>query len=360
MKEKYFPTKPIVFISGLGIKPEIIDALNQFAEVRQWKKPFAIPAEVMREEIRQADILILAFESVLDREMIQEGKHLKLVIQNFVGYERADIAACTEYGIPFCNAAAPSSYAVAEMALALILASSRRITDCVQAVRDGKWVKEWKERELKGRHLRGETAGILGMGHIGTVLAGHLQQLGMTVIYHNRKPVSHDEEQRTRYVPLDRLCGESDVLINILPASSSTRHMIDLSFFQKMKPTALFVNVGRGSTVVTEDLATALQKGYIERAAIDVCDPEPLPADHPLMRQPNIIITPHMSSSTDTTRLEKGRQLIQNVKNAINGKPLTDCVNQEALERNGSACRWKEDFLPETHGFCVCKNTLIQ
>jgi phosphoglycerate dehydrogenase-like enzyme len=99
-----------------------------------------------------------------------------------------------------------------------------------------------------------------------------------------------------------------------------------------MKKNALFVNVGRGDTVVTEDLVTALREGHIAQAALDVCDPEPLPAVHPLRSMKQVLLTPHIASSTEETRAAKEIQLIQNVKNVLTGEKLIDCVNQEAIQ----------------------------
>jgi glyoxylate reductase len=324
--------RPVVFISGAGVKKEIPDELEKFCHVVQWTGKEPISSQDMKNGIRNADILVLAFHSRLDREEVQEAARLKLVIQNFAGYERVDVQACTEFGIPFCNAASPSGSTVAEMALTLILASRRQLLSYVDAMRAGQWVHSPNNTWDEGHNLAGYTAGILGMGHIGSVLASFLQCLGMHVIYHNRHPLPAGREQGCRWVSSKRLYQESDVLINVLPASSSTKGIIDIWVFRQMKKNALFVNVGRGDTVVTEDLVTALREGHIAQAALDVCDPEPLPAVHPLRSMKQVLLTPHIASSTEETRAAKEIQLIQNVKNVLTGEKLIDCVNQEAIQ----------------------------
>ena len=132
--------RPVVFISGAGVKKEIPDELEKFCHVVQWNGKEPISSQDMKNGIRNADILVLAFHSRLDREEVQEAARLKLVIQNFAGYERVDVQACTEFGIPFCNAASPSGSTVAEMALTLILASRRQLLSYVDAMRAGQWV----------------------------------------------------------------------------------------------------------------------------------------------------------------------------------------------------------------------------
>lgn len=324
--------KPFVFISGAGLKESVADELRTFCHVERWTGKEPIPSVCMKEKIRRADILILAFHSYLTREDIQAGTHLKLVIQNFAGYEKADIRACTEFGIPFCNASSPSSMTVAEMALTLILASRRRLLSYADEVRAGKWPHDRPGSQGEGHNLCGSCCGILGMGHIGSRLASFLQCLGMHVIYHNRRQLPPEESRGCRWVSAEELYRTSDIIVDVLPASSATRGMINRDVFRQMKKSALFVNVGRGDTVVTDDLVTALQKGHIAQAALDVCDPEPLPADHPLRRMKQVLLTPHVSSSTEEARAEKGRQLIDNIRRALAGQPLTDCVNPEVFQ----------------------------
>lgn len=323
--------KPRVLITGTRVRPEILADLKARCTVTQWTASAAMPFEVFQKEAPKADVILRTFQAPFTRAMAEVCRgHVKAVVQAFVGYEEVDVDACTDCGLAFCNAASPSSYTVAEMALTLMLAGRRRLLEGVHLVKSGAWHKG--VHPVVGHNLKGATAGIIGMGHIGLVLAGMLRAMGMHVLYYNRHPRRDDRERGTWWSDLPSLCAASDVVVNILPASPATHHMMDRHFFSMMKKEALFVNVGRGDTVVTEDLTAALQEGTIAGAVLDVCDPEPLPPDHPLLSMANVIVTPHMASDTEEVVRAKEEEVLENVFAAFEGRPLTDCVNEKALK----------------------------
>ncbi len=324
--------KPKVLVTGPRMRPEVLAALKEHCRVTQWTASAVMPFEEFAKAAPMHDVVVRAFRSPFGtREAEVCQSHIKAVLQAFVGYEGVDIDALTQCGIPFCNAASPSSYTVAEMALTLILASQRRLPASMEEVKDGTWTPG--RNPVLGHNLMGRTAGIFGMGHIGGVLAGMLRAMGMTVLYYNRHPRTDDSRTGAVWTAEEELLKQSDMIINILPASPATHHMMDLSFFRKMKRNALFVNVGRGDTVVTADLVQALREGIIGSAALDVCDPEPVPPDHPLMAMDNVIVTPHMASDTYEVVDMKVEEMIKNVFRAVRGEELTDCVNPEVYDQ---------------------------
>lgn len=323
--------KPIVLING-KVQEEIVPALEPYFEIHQWKKEGIMPLDVLEQEIPSADALILAYTSTLPSNIIEKGTNLKIIAQHFVGYENVDVDACTKANIPFCNTASASIDTVAELAISLMFASSRHIVDCAQYVRNGEWIKNNSYDFLSGFDIKGSTIGILGMGKVGFSIANKAQALGMNILYNNRHRRPDVENNTLNFADLDTLYKQSDVIMNVLPSNDSTHHFINLSSFKKMKPTALFINVGRGDTVVTDDLITALKEKYIAQVALDVIEEEPISADHPILKMPNVIITPHIGSCTEQTRLRKSQITIQNILNCFAHKPLIDCVNAKYLK----------------------------
>lgn len=173
------------------------------------------------------------------------------------------------------------------------------------------------------------TLGIIGMGAIGVSISRRARAFGMTVVYHNRNQRIDDKIHKTTYMELDDLLATSDVVCVMAPLTDETYHMCDEAFFKKMKNTALFVNVGRGPIVDTEALINALKTGEIDYAALDVTDPEPLPADHPLLDVENCLIVPHIGSYTDRTRYDMSILTADNIIAGVHKKPLKTCVNEE-------------------------------
>ena len=325
--------KPVVLVNG-QVQKEIVPALQERFEVRQWDGEGIMPLDVLAKKIESADALVLAYKSVLPGEVIRRGRKLKLIAQHFVGYEDVDVAACTQCSIPFCNTASASSDTVAELAIALMMALSRNILLCDAYVRRGEWAEDRNYDYLYGQDAKGMTMGVLGMGRVGYAIAQKAQGLGMNVLYNNRHRRLEVESETLNFADIGTLYTQSDIVVNVLPASPDTYHFVDAAAFAKMKDTALFINVGRGDTVATEDLITALKNKDIAQAAVDVVEGEPLAKDHPLLSLPNIIITPHIGASTEQTRLRKSQITIQNVINCFTGEPLIDCVNERSLKNH--------------------------
>jgi glyoxylate reductase len=322
--------KPVVLITG-EVNPDIIPALGDFCEIRQWKESKVMPQEELRREIVQADALILNYRTDLPRDILEKGHRLKIIAQSFVGYERVDVDACTELGIPFCNTTSPSVHTVAELAMTMVHALARNLTACDRFTRSGLWAQRQRPDFQFGTDLYGSVLGILGMGHIGMAIAEQAKACGMTIMYHNRHQRPDDAEHKFYYAGLEELYSQSDFIVAVLPSSPATRQMIDEGAFSLMKPTAVFINVGRGDTVDTAALVRALETGEIAKAGLDVVEPEPLPADHPLLQMDNVIITPHIGGNTHKAWRNKALQTAQNVVNRFAGRPLVDCVNPEVL-----------------------------
>lgn len=219
---------------------------------------------------------------------------------------------------------------IAEHSLALLLAFTRGLDDYIPLQREGRWDDKLASRE---RHweLGGRTLLVVGLGGIGSEVAKRAKALGMRVV-----ATRASDRPKPAYVDvvappaeLLRLAADADAVVNAAPLTPATTGIFDARFFAALKPGAYFINVGRGRSVVTADLVEALRSGRIGGAGLDVVDPEPLPADHPLWRLPNVIITPHVSATSDKVF---GRVLLvaqENLRRYVAGEKLLSVVDVE-------------------------------
>lgn len=316
--------KPIVVVPGL-MRKDALAELEKHCEVRQWDKAEPMPRELLKEWLVDADALVVV-KCQVDGDLIEGAKNLKVVAQAAVGYDNVSIEDLTARRIPYGNTPRVLDESVAELAMGLTICASRRIVENVDYVRSGKWMDRYPD--FKGIDLSRATMGIIGMGNIGLSISRRARAFGMTVIYHNRNRRKDDHLYMTTYVSLDELLEKSDVVMCVLPLTKETEKLIGKEFFQKMKKSSLFVNVGRGKVVDTDALAEALQSGEIDYAALDVVDPEPFSPNHPLLKTGKCIITPHVASYTNRTRKEMAFLMVENILRGIKEEPLATCVNE--------------------------------
>jgi glyoxylate reductase len=219
----------------------------------------------------------------------------------------------------------------ADFALALILAAARRMLENDQYVKAGRW-RTWGPEILLGRDVYGSTLGIIGMGRIGQAVARRARGFDMTVLYTgtHRKP-EFEHAGDIAFAPLEQLLAESDIVSLHCPLNDGTYHLIDRDALELMKPSAILVNIARGPIVDTRALVDALRAKPMV-AALDVTDPEPLPADHALLALPNAIVTPHVASATVQTRTRMGVIAARNLIAALQGERPPFLVNTELWE----------------------------
>ena len=318
--------KPLVVVNGL-VRKDAIAYLKEHVDVRQWTEKTVMPRETLKEWLVDADGLWCVRPLDVDGNLVKNAPNLKVIAQAAVGYDNVNIDELTAAGIPYGNTPGVLNETVAELAFTLIATASRRILENANFVKEGRWAQ--RPSNIKGFDLSRRTLGIIGMGAIGVSISRRARAFGMTVVYHNRNQRIDDKIHKTTYMELDDLLATSDVVCVMAPLTDETYHMCDEAFFKKMKNTALFVNVGRGPIVDTEALINALQTGEIDYAALDVTDPEPLPADHPLLSVENCLIVPHIGSYTDRTRYDMSILTADNIIAGVHKKPLKTCVNEE-------------------------------
>jgi glyoxylate reductase len=279
------------------------------------------------ERLADADGLLCDTRFRVDEAVLAQAPKLRVIANCTVGYENIDVAACVRRGIPFSNVRGSLNEAVADLSFALILASLRKILTAAQWARSGRWMTE---PAPFGNDLEGKTLGIVGFGEIGLAVARRAQASRMRVIYANRHPREDDALTGAVFTPLAQVLERADCVLALVPLSAATRHMFGPQEFARMKPSAHFVNVGRGALVQTDALLHALQSGQIAGAALDVTDPEPLPPEHPLFSLPTVTIVPHIGSATPETRERMALLAGRNLVAGLRGEPLPTLVPIEA------------------------------
>ena len=309
------------------VRPRALKMLGNDCDIKQWEGKGPIPIETLYNWLQDADGLIFTGHGVkVDSELLAHAPKLRVIAQAGTGYENTDVAACTKSKIPFSNTPGASAEATADLAFGLMLSAARRIHEGWNWVQSGKWEKA----DLRfGVDLFGKTLGIVGMGTIGCAVAKRAQTSGMKVIYHNRNRREDDSVLNVTYFAFDELLANSDFILVMIPFSSDKIGMFGADQFAKMKPSAYFINAARGALVDTEALYEALRNGTIAYAALDVTEPEPLPASHPLLSLTNILITPHIGTATDETRDAMACLAAENLLAGLAYKPLPTCVNQD-------------------------------
>jgi lactate dehydrogenase-like 2-hydroxyacid dehydrogenase len=305
------------------IPPAGLDPLRETCEVDVWPGPQAMTREELLARAAGATGVLVVGDRVADDLLDAAGPSLKGIAQFGVGYDNVDVAACTRRGIPAGNTPGVLSDTTAEVAWALLMAAARRIPEGDRYVREGRW-GSGSFGDLAGVDVSGATLGIVGLGRIGQSMARLSQGFRMTVLYSQRHRADPAVERQlgATFVSFEELLERSDFVSVHAPATPETRHLIDAVALARMKRGAILVNSSRGSLVDQVALLAALDDGRLRAAALDVTDPEPLPADHPLVGRDDVIVIPHIGSNTTATRVKMGRMCATNLLAAIHGERM--------------------------------------
>ena len=290
---------------------EALDRLRAEHELDVWEGELPPGPEALRERAGAADALLSLVTDPIDAELIAAAPRLKAIANMAVGTDNVDLDAAAERGIPVGNTPDVLTDATADLAFALLLALARRIPQGAAQVRDGGW-RTWEPAGDLGADLSGATLGIVGRGRIGDAMARRATGFGLEVLH----------SSRSSGVPLDELLARSDFVSLHCPLTPETRHLISGDTLARMKPTGLLVNTSRGGVVDQAALRRALIDGTIAGAALDVTDPEPLPADDPLLEAPNLLVVPHVGSATVRTRERMAEMAVENLLAALAGREM--------------------------------------
>jgi glyoxylate reductase len=271
------------------------------------------------------DALVVVGDVVDDRVLDRFPK-LSLVANYGVGYDSIDVEACRARGVLVTNTPGVLDAATADLTMALILASRRRVVEGDGFVRAGKWGSDWVATELLGQEVSGATLGIVGLGRIGTAVARRAGGFGMRLLYtkRDRLPAVEERALGVEYRELDDLLGEAEIVTIHVPLSPETERLIDARRISLLREGATFVNAARGPIVDEPALVEALVSGRI-RGGLDVFTDEPdVPEE--LFDLPNVVLTPHVGSATEETREAMTRVLVDNLLAAERGEPLPNPV----------------------------------
>ncbi|MEM2153628.1 MAG: hydroxyacid dehydrogenase [Nitrososphaeria archaeon] len=278
-----------------------------------------------------ADVNVLAGGVKVDKKLLENAKSLEFVQGFGIGYDHIDIEECNKRGIIVCNVGEIYSEPVAQHALALILDLSKKITLADKAVRDGKW----KKMDWMGVQLWNKTLGIVGLGNIGGRIALKCKlAFNMRILAYDPYVLpARAQLYGAELVDLEKLLQESDFIVLSVPLTKETRHMIGERELMLMKKSAYLINICRGAVVDTNALIKALKDGVIAGAGLDVTEPEPLPEDSPLLTMENVILTPHIASSTKEAVYETFRAAVENIIRYLKGEIPYWVVNPETVCR---------------------------
>ena len=284
-------------------------------ELDVWEGDLPPGPEAMRDRTAAADGLLSLVTDPVDAELLAACPDLKAIANMAVGTDNIDLDAAAERGIPVGNTPDVLTDATADLAFALLLALARRIPEGAAQVREGRW-RTWEPAGDLGADLAGATLGIVGRGRIGDAVARRAEGFGMDVLASSRRSG----------VPLEELLERADFVSLHCPLTPATRHLVDTEALARMKPTAYLINTARGGVVDQTALRLALIAGEIAGAALDVTDPEPLPADDPLLEAPNLLVVPHVGSATVRTRERMAEMAVENLLAALGGRQMPYAV----------------------------------
>jgi glyoxylate reductase len=267
-----------------------LDRLRAVHDVDLWTEPGPPPRAELIERTAAVEGLLSLLSDRIDRDFLAACPRLRAISNYAVGYDNVDLEAASERGIPVGHTPDVLTDATADFAFALLLAAARRLPEAIAVAAGGAW-PQWGPGDHLGHEVHGATLGIIGFGRIGRAVARRAEGFDMKVL-HTSSPGGEFE----------RLLRESDFVSLHCPLTPETYHLIDANALALMRPSAILVNTTRGPVVDQVALREALTAGAIAGAALDVTDPEPLPAGDPLLAAPNLIVTPHIASATRVAR----------------------------------------------------------
>ena len=289
-------------------------------EIHSGKIP--ISKTKLRSKIENVEGLICFPYDKIDSDLIDIAKNLKVISTYSVGFDHIDTQYAKKKEIRVGYTPEVLTDATADLAFSLMIDVLRRVSEGDRIIRNGKWRQIYGAYDYVGNDLQGKTLGIFGLGRIGSTLARRAKSFDMKIVYHNRKPVSKNKEKLlgVKYVTLDKLITQSDVISIHVPHTKETNQLFDMKIFKKMKKSAFLINTARGKIINEKDLIIALNKKIIAGAALDVYESEPISKKHPLTKIQNVVLAPHIGSSTKETRAKMAEITIKNLNLGINGK----------------------------------------
>jgi len=304
-----------------------LERLRAEHTVDAWEDESPISRDELLKRVASADAIVSLLTEKIDAELLDAaGKQLRSVSNVAVGYNNIDVPACRERNVLVTNTPGVLTDATADIAMALILMSTRRLAEGERVIRAQQpW--QWGMFYMLGSSIQGSQLGIVGMGQIGAAVARRARAFGMTIAYTKRSPLDAEtaKELNATHMELDELLATSDVVSLHCPYSPETHHLMNASTIGKMKKSAYLINTARGPVVDEEALATALQQGKIAGAGLDVFEKEPT-VHQALIGLDNAVLIPHLGSATVETRTAMANLAVTNALAVLSGKTAPNLV----------------------------------
>lgn len=317
MKNKLYITRKL--------PEEIVNKLSATFDICMWKEEsIPVPRDVLLKEIEFVDGLLCLLTDVIDEELLEHGKNLKIISNMAVGYNNIDVQSANRRGIIVTNTPGVLTETTADLTFALLMATARKLFVADAALRNGKW-GAWTPMEFTGQDVYGATIGIIGLGRIGQALVKRAKGFDMNVLYYNRsRKLEVEEKLNIEYADFNTLLQKSDFVCLMLPYTPETHHLIGKNELALMKKEAILINTARGGIVDEVALYEALKCKQIWAAGLDVFEREPVPIDHPLLTLDNVVTLPHIGSASIQTRMSMAYLAADNLIQFFNGKgPVT-------------------------------------
>ena len=304
-----------------------LERLRAEHAVHAWEDESPIARDELLKRVAGTDSIVSLLTEKIDAELLDAaGKQLRSVSNVAVGYNNIDVPACRERNVLVTNTPGVLTDATADIAMALILMSTRRLAEGERVIRAQQpW--QWGMFYMLGSSIQGSQLGIVGMGQIGAAVARRARAFGMTIAYTKRSPLDAEtaKELNATHMELDELLATSDVVSLHCPYSPETHHLMNASTIGKMKKSAYLINTARGPVVDEEALATALQQGKIAGAGLDVFEKEPT-VHQALIGLDNAVLIPHLGSATVETRTAMANLAVTNALEVLSGKTAPNLV----------------------------------
>lgn len=303
---------------------EAMDRLEEVCQVTYHTEDKPIPKEILLQQIKEKDGLLCLLTDKIDSQVLEAASHsLKVVGTMSVGTDHLDIQELKSRGIRIGYTPDVLTDATADLAVALLLATSRRLLEGNKALRTGGW-SSWNPLWMCGPGLHGATVGILGLGRIGEAIMRRLKPFGVAqFIYSGRSKKPDHVENGAKFVSFDSLVETADFLVVSTAYTEQMRGLFNKSVFDRMKTSAVLINISRGGIINQDDLYNALKDNQIFGAGLDVMEPEPLPVEHPLTKLDNCVLIPHLGSAELQTRGLMANMTVGNIVAALSGdKPM--------------------------------------
>ncbi|XP_049285923.1 glyoxylate reductase/hydroxypyruvate reductase isoform X1 [Anopheles funestus] len=316
-----FEMKPKVYVTRNDYARIGLDLLREECDISLWDEAYPVPRDEFLKNVAGKDAIYCSLNDRIDKELLdQAGPNLKVISTISVGYDHIDVKECKQRGIRVGYTPDVLTDATAELTVALLLATARRLFEANKQVHTGGW-KSWSPMWMCGKGVKDSTVGIFGFGRIGQEVAKRLAPFKPLRIQFTSRTDKFltAEDLGVTQVPFDELIETSDFLIIACSYNVETANLFNDAVFSRMKPSAILINTSRGGVVEQHDLIHALRAGKIQAAGLDVTTPEPLPLDNPLLTLPNVVVLPHIGSADIETRIEMSRITACNILAGLKG-----------------------------------------